>query len=167
MSEFLKYLIALVVGFLFGLLVHNLLKDHEETPDPVILTDTIHVNDTIIRDKTKYVFSTSYDTIVVRDTDTIRIEIPIDHKQYSDTFRTDSSLIALGIEYSGYRANIDNIDMTYRFQVDPRTIVKKKGWGQFVGVGAYAGYGLGLNGNTVLATPSVGVSIVYGFGYHW
>ncbi|MBQ6763859.1 MAG: hypothetical protein IJP45_01590, partial [Paludibacteraceae bacterium] len=63
--------------------------------------------------------------------------------------------------------------LQYQFNIQPRTIVKKKGWGQFFGIGLGAGYGVSFVGNpygsgtVVNAAPEIGVHIVYGWGYHW
>ena len=90
--------------------------------------------------------------------------------EYRDTFQTDTSRIELGIRYEGYKAKIDGIDLQYRFESQPRIIEKKKGWGQFVGIGV--GYGASFVGNgsgatIVHAAPEIGVHITYGWGYHW
>jgi hypothetical protein len=45
--------------------------------------------------------------------------------------------------------------------------VKKKGWGQFIGVGIGAGYGASVVGQTVYAAPEIGLHVTYGWGYHW
>lgn len=93
--------------------------------------------------------------------------VPITQNEYRDTFLTDSSRIELGVQFSGYDAKIDNVDLQYSFQVQPRTIVKKKGWGQFIGVGIGVGYGASVVGQRVYAAPEVGIHITYGWGYHW
>ena len=136
--------------------------------EPIVIHDTISVTDTLhIAGHTKTLYVTKWDTIEVRDTDTIKIEIPIEHREYRDTFVTDSSRIELGVYFEGYKAKIDSIDLNYRFEVQPQVQVKKKGWGQFVGIGVGGGYGASIVGQTVYAAPQIGVSIVYGFGYHW
>lgn len=93
--------------------------------------------------------------------------VPITQHEYRDTFQTDSSRIELGVRFSGYDAKIENVDLQYCFNVQPRTIVKKKGWGQFIGVGIGFGYGASVVGQKVYAAPEVGVHITYGWGYHW
>lgn len=136
--------------------------------EPVIIHDTICIRDTIkIAAKTRIISTTVRDTLIVRDTDTIVVTLPLETKEYRDTFTTDTSRIELGVRFSGYKAKIEGIDLTSQYTIQPRTIVKKKGWGQFVGVGIGVGYGASVVGQTVYAAPEVGVHITYGWGYHW
>ena len=106
-------------------------------------------------------------------TDSIPVDIPITNYEYRDTFTTDSSCVELGVRFNGWHAQIDGIDIKSQYTVQPRTIVKKKGWGQFVGVGIGVGYGASFVGNpsgvgsVVYAAPEIGVHITYGWGYHW
>ena len=159
----------------------------EQVP-PVVIHDTVEVSnpaDIAAHTKPKYVIK--HDTLWLpkpvspcdstdslydgRVTDSIPVDIPITCYEYRDTFKTDSSRIELGIEFSGYDAKIDNVDLQYQFTVQPRTIVKKKGWGQFIGVGIGVGYGAsfvgGSMGTRVYAAPEVGIHVTYGWGYHW
>ena len=140
---------------------------------PVVLHDTVRITETVrIESKTKPV-APPRDTIwlVKPDTDNHSVDttkmMVRETKEYRDTFATDSSRIELGVRFSGYEAKIEDIDLQYRFSVQPRTIVKKKGWGQFVGVGIGLGYGASVVGQRVYAAPEVGVHITYGWGYHW
>lgn len=162
--------------------------------DPVVIHDTVIVKDSaniakhtinkgvVRKEKAKLpkaksenpVLDTQLDTPLVAILDTCNIveaEVPISQYEYRDTFKTDSSRIELGIQFSGYDAKIDNVDLQYQFTVQPRTIVKKKGWGQFIGVGIGVGYGAsfvgGSMGTRVHAAPEVGIHVTYGWGYHW
>jgi len=166
-SHIITAAVSLAIGLIAGLLLRGCGHD-EPAPEPIVLSDTITITDTFrIAGKTKIEYKTLWDTLVVRDTDTIAVTIPIEHKEYRDTFVTDSSRIELGVRFQGYKAKIDSIDLQYRFEVEPRTIVKKKGFGQFVGVGVGVGYGASVVEQRVYAAPQVGVTFVYGFGYHW
>ena len=74
--------------------------------------------------------------------------------------------------FSGWHTQIDGIDLKSQYTIQPRTIVKKKGWGQFIGIGIGVGYGASFVGNgsgatIVHAAPEIGVHITYGWGYHW
>ena len=138
--------------------------------DPVVIHDTVTVSDTLrIKGKTRTLEVHDTVWLVKADTNGIDTIKPLvsETKLYRDTFTTDSSFIALGVKYTGYEAKIDNIDLQYRFSVQPRTIVKKKGWGQFVGIGIGVGYGASVVGQRVYAAPEVGIHITYGWGYHW
>ena len=137
---------------------------------PITIHDTLVIHDTVrITKHTKAREVVRYDTIwLPLDTcGLIPVELPVTQYEYRDTFTTDSSRIELGVQFSGYKAQIDGIDLRSRYSVQPRTIEKKKGWGQFVGVGVGAGYGVSVAGGHVYAAPTVGVSVVYGWGWHW
>lgn len=151
---------------------------------PKVIHDTVTVHDTtyiakhtkpkeVVRWDTLYLpadttsKTTSDTTIKTTSSDADFALVPITQYEYRDTFLTDSSRIELGVQFSGYDAKIDHVDLQYRFQVQPRTIVKKRGWGQFIGVGIGVGYGASVVGQRVYAAPEVGVHITYGWGYHW
>lgn len=173
-----------IMGALIGAGLRGCTIKDPKTPDPIILHDTIEVsNPTDIEEHTKPKYVIRRDTLWLpkpetpcdsadfvcdgRVTDSIPVDIPIMCYEYRDTFNTDSSRIELGVQFSGYDARIDNVDLQYRFNIQPRTIVKKNGWGQFIGIGLGVGYGASMVGQTVYAAPEVGVHITYGWGYHW
>lgn len=146
--------------------VHDTLRIKEHTkPKEVLRHDTIWLPDTT----SKTTSSTTKDT-TSKDTDFTLV--PITQYEYRDTFTTDSSRIELGVLFSGWHAQIDGIDLKSQYTIQPRTIEKKKGWGQFIGVGIGVGYGASfvVNGSgsaNVYAAPEIGVHITYGWGYHW
>ena len=165
-------------------------KPAEPRPaDPAVIHDTVTVHDTayiakktkpkeVVRWDTVYVDSaknaktttskTTNDTTSKTTSDDVNFAlVPITQYEYRDTFTTDSSRIELGVQFSGYKAQIDGIDLRSQYTVQPRTIEKKKGWGQFVGIGIGVGYGASVVGHTVYAAPEIGVHVVYGFGYTW
>lgn len=167
------YIITGIVSVVVGLLIGWLLTRHfysKDTPQPVEIHDTIVRTavdiDTLYLDRLRYV--EVYDTAVIFEhdtvTDTIYMNIPIEHREYRDTFGTDSAKVAVNIKYHGFRAGIDTA--SYMLDVIPQVHIKRNGWGQFVGVGVSAGYGIGM-GVTPRFEPFIGVSVVYGFGYHW
>lgn len=160
---------CLIAGIVLGAGFRSCGKPTKPVPaEPVIIHDTICIRDTIkIAAKTRIISTTVRDTLIVRDTDTIVVTLPLETKEYRDTFTTDTSRIELGVRFSGYHAKIEGIDLTSQYTIQPRTIVKKKGWGQFVGVGIGVGYGASVVGQMVYAAPEVGVHITYGWGYHW
>ena len=140
---------------------------------PIIVHDTIIRDSIQIQEKVKWKYATEYDTVIYVQidtiTDTIYVQIPIDHYQYRDTGITDSTKYSLGINYSGYKASLDSVWFNYSYT--PQTIVrtKRNGWGQYVGVGLQVGIGPSVNARdgTFITGPYVGVGITYGFGYHW
>jgi hypothetical protein len=173
-----KSLIILILSLLLVGIGGFLLYDYKVaqiedkyTPEPIIIHDTI-VRDSIqIQEKIKWKYRTVYDTafVIQKDTvsDTVYMEIPIDHYQYRDTIETDSVKYTLGVNYSGFRPRLDSVWVNHSYT--PHTIVKtkKNGWGQFVGFGFGIGAGATVAESKVHIGPQIGVHVVYGFGYHW
>lgn len=165
--------VCVLAGILLGAGFRSCSSSKPSEPvhaDPVVIHDTVTVTDTLrIKGKTKTLEVHDTVWLVKPDSNGIDTIKPLvnETKLYRDTFTTDSSFIALGVKYSGYEANIDHVDLQYRFNVQPRTIVKNKGWGQFIGVGIGVGYGASVVGQTVYAAPEIGLHITYGWGYHW
>lgn len=180
-----------VAGAIIGAGLRNCsVKPSNPPADPVVIHDTVEVSskaDIDAHTKQKYVIK--HDTLWLpkpeihcdstdsvcdrRMIDSIPVDIPITNYEYRDTFTTDSSRVELGVRFSGWHAQIDGIDIKSQYTVQPRTIMKKKGWGQFVGIGIGVGYGASFVGNpsgvgsVVYAVPEIGVHITYGWGYHW
>lgn len=158
-------------------------KPAEPVLRPEVIHDTVTVHDTLrIKEHTKPKEVLRHDTIwlpyttskttssTTKDTTSNDADfalVPIMQYEYRDTFVTDTSRIELGIRYEGYRAKIDGIDIKSQYTIQPRTIVKKKGWGQFIGIGIGVGYGASVVGQTVYAAPEIGLHVTYGWGYHW
>lgn len=175
-----KSLIILILSLLLVSIGGFLLYDYKVAqieekyaPEPIIVHDTI-VRDSIqIQEKVKWKYVTKYDTIIYVQmdtmTDTVYVQIPIDHYQYRDTGSTDSTKYSLGIDYSGYKASLDSVWFNYSYT--PKTVVKTKrnGWGQNVGIGIQAGYGALINARdgTFVTGPTLSIGISYSFGYHW
>lgn len=175
-----KSLIILILSLLLvgigGILLYDYKVaqiEEKYAPEPIIVHDTIIRDSIQIKEKIKWKYVTKYDTMIYiqRDTmtDTIYVQIPIDHYQYRDTGSTDSTKYSLGINYSGYKASLDSVWFNYSYT--PKTIVKTKrnGWGQYVGVGIQVGMGPTINAKdgTFVTGPYIGVGVTYGFGYHW
>lgn len=159
-----------VAGILLGVWFRGCSRSElPEDPEPIVLYDTIAVHDTLrIKEHTKPREVVRIDTIWLGgDTITEYVEIPITQSEYRDTFATDSTKAEIAVLFSGYNAKIDSIGLTYEATIQPKVYVKKKGWGQFVGIGVGAGYGASVVGNQVYAAPQIGVHITYGWGYHW
>lgn len=141
--------------------------------------DTVTLSDTVIRchETVRRVKQIDTAVVVMRDTvrDTVYISLPIEERLYTGTVSDDSMRVNLQIAYHGYRAAIDTIRMTYDriYTTQPATSIRPSKshdhWGQFVGVGISAGYGIGkeLIARDPIATPFVGVSLTYGWGYRW
>lgn len=166
------YLIAFLGGLLVSLILYFAIPKRVVTEEKVLtVRDTIQVDREVIKWKERVRYVTKFDTIIyaIRDTvsDTIRVELPIEHKEYRDTITNDSTRIIMAIDYSGFKPQLDRVWVDY--SADRRYAVqsKKKGhFGQFVGVGVQVGYGLGVS-VTPKFEPYIGIGISYGFGYSW
>lgn len=127
--------------------------------------DTFTVYKDRIVEKTVYKPQTVYDTTYVYETETdtieVPIEIPIDHKVYTDVFRQGNDSVEVSVGYSGFKAEIDSLTVIPHYQT---TIIKpEKKWGWTVTGGLGVNYG--LNPITGKMEPTVGLGIVVGLGY--
>ena len=160
--------VCVLAGILLGAGFRSCSQTKQPQVEPIVIHDTVCLYDTVrIAAKTRLICTTRTDTLIVRDTDTIQVSLPLEHKEYRDTFTTDSSRIELGVRFSGWHAQIDGIDLKSQYTIQPRTIEKKKGWGQFLGLGIGLGYGAAVVNGSVYTGPEVGVHVTYGWGYHW
>ena len=161
-----------IAGGILGAGLRSCVRPKQPTPEPIVLHDTLSIRDTIrIQGKTRTIYLTQHDTLITHQHDTVidtfYVQLPIEHKEYCDTFTTDTSSITLGVQFSGYKAKIDSVGIDYTFATKERVKLKKNGWGQFVGIGIGAGYGATVIDKQVFGAPEVGVHITYGWGYHW
>lgn len=182
MTNARTYIVPLLAGMIFGLVLACIGKGCKPSSPakPIVLTDTIRVHDTLrIKEHTKPREVVRIDTIwlqkettnsTTKDTTKGAADfalVPITQSEYRDTFATDSTRAEVAVLFSGYNARIDSIGINCQATIQPRVERKKSGFGQFVGIGVGAGYGASIVGTQVYAAPQVGISIVYGFGYHW
>lgn len=166
-----KWQYILILALLVCLILSLFWRSCSKTPEavPVIVTDTIKVTDTLrLEGKTKIRYVTKTDTLIVvaHDTisDTIAVEIPIEHKEYRDTFGTDTSRVELGVFFEGYKAKIDSIELQYKFVVTPQVYEKKRDWRFAVMPSVQVGYGVAF-GSPIVAAPYIGVGVAFGWGY--
>ena len=166
-------IIISILYFIFSLwyIIDNEYNKKYNKQQIVEIKDTIVIDKEIIKYKEKLKYITNYDTIIKLDTikDSVLVYIPIEHKQYKDTFITDTSKTYLSIDYSGYKASIDNISFYSNYNIKPIEKNKTKGFGQFIGLSINVGYGIGLNYNdkSFNNSPYIGIGISYGWGYRW
>lgn len=135
-------------------------------PEPIIIRDTITTTEFV--DKIKYVnhydtaFITSFDTIYNNDTltftDTLKVEIPIEHKESSFEIKKDSFEATGTIHYHGFRACVDSVDIDYKFTYVPQ-VEKKRKWHISLSAGYYTGYN--LVDRQIYSGPGAGISISY------
>lgn len=175
----IKDIIILVLSILLLLsIVLNVYQyKHQDPPETVTVEvrDTIHIEKERIVEHTVPVYVEKFDTIVkyiehrdsVTDTISVPVEIPITHYEYKDTISTDSSSCYLDIQYSGFKAEINDIGVTYHLTREIPVERKYSGFGQAVGVSINAGYGLSYHDKQIIPGPYVGIGISYTFGYVW
>ena len=162
-----------VIAVLIFCIVHNEISSRNIEPQIITVHDTTIVTKEQIKEKEKIKRIVDYDTFFIKETDTIRdtfyVSLPIEYKQYRDTFTTDTSRTILDIKYSGYKSSLDGVYVHSSFTQKERIKVKRTGFGQFIGVGLQIGYGASVNhiDKTFNPGPYVGVGITYGLCYHF
>ena len=118
-------------------------------------TDTLYVRDTITRETPVYTHTYTRDTILVRVTDTLVVELPREVRVYSDSLYY--------AEVSGYDPSLDYLELYQQQRIITQTVTEtvsvpvRKRWG----VGVQVGYGIGTHAGTVYTTPYVGVGLSY------
>ena len=171
------YVLSAIIIIILFCILHNEISSRNIEPQIITVHDTTIVTQERIKEKEKVKYVTNTDTFFVYQNtidslfikDTVYIQIPIEHKQYTDTFTTDTTKTILDIKYSGYKASLDGIYVQSSFTQKERIKVKHTGFGQFVGIGVHVGYGANINpiNKTLQPAPYIGVGITYGWGYHW
>lgn len=157
-------ILILVSSFLIGYIIIQ--KNNLEPPEVKyeLHRDTVYVTDTIIKQKTKiqYITKDSIQYIYKTDSivDTIKIDIPIEHKIYRDTITNDSNTYDISIRYSGYNSSIDelNIQSTYNNKI----VIQKKKQRRFH-ISLQAGYYTGYNliDKQIYSGPGGGIGFSY------
>ena len=165
-------LLAVVVILIFCI-VHNQISSRNIEPQIITVHDTTIITKEQIKEKEKIKRVVEYDTFFITERDTIRdtfyVSLPIEHKQYRDTFTTDTSRTILDIKYSGYKSSLDGVYVQSSFAQKERIKVKTSGFGQYLGIGLQVGYGATINATdkTFIPGPYIGVGISYGWCYKW
>ena len=150
-----------------------LFKDCSNSPEviEIIKNDTIVVNknDTIFKDRIKYV--TTIDTAIVFQCDsiidTIYVTLPDEHKEVTFKKSQDSIDLEAKIQYHGYKAEIDSVEFSYKLHYIyeiPKQKPKKIGIVWFVGPTVTGGVNFNANNKTFDYGPSVGISVGVGIG---
>lgn len=163
-------LLFILTGFLIGIGIMYFSYKPKPVKEYITVTDTVYKDR--IEYKTQVKWVEKFDTIITLKADTVTITdtvyIPIEHKQYTDTFNTDTTELFLKVSYSGYRASIDTVAYNLMYYPKEPLKSKKKGYfGQHIGIGVYGGYGGTIINSQLYAAPSVGICLHYGWGYNW
>lgn len=171
-SNIYKYLIAICIGIVIGILINiPSCRNQESKIEYIPIHDTITVEKERIVTHTKIV--NTKDTVVkvlcVVDTvtDSVYVNLPIENKQYSDTIKNDSSEVIIDIKYHGVYSSIDAVYLDYNYLKERETIIQKpKKFGLDVTVGPYIGYGVSLDKNCKLNSGAqIGIGISLGISY--
>lgn len=175
MKDFLKnswkYILPLIIGVVMGVMIN--IPSCQKQPEPKIeyieKHDTVIVEKERIIEKTKIKYVDRIDTFYVKESgDTIQLDsLPITEYRYQDTIKTDSASTEITVDYHGFNAGIDNINLVHNYSQKQTTIVKEpKKVGIVWFVGAYAGYGVhgSINTGTFGHGPEIGVGAGIGIG---
>lgn len=169
---------SIVLNFILGaLLVVSLIflfRSCNASPEviEIIKNDTIVVtkNDTIFKERIKYV--TTIDTTIIfqRDSiiDTIYVTLPDEHKEATFKKSQDSIDLEAKIHYHGYKAEIDTVEFAYQLhytQEIPKPKPKKFGWCITFGPSLSYDITLDTQNKTWSHGPSAGFSVVIGPSY--
>jgi len=150
MSDFWKYLIAVLVGLVIGLLI-NIPSCSNEPTEPKI--EYIEKHDTVTITKDRIVPKTKTDYILLVDTffvtvkDTVYlVDLPVQYQTYKDTIVNDSSSTELDIKYHGFHAGIDSVNVITNYYNTKEYIQEKKKKVYWTWcLGPYAGFGGNVN----------------------
>lgn len=153
MKEFLKKHWTNILSWIIGLVIGVLLniptcKKIEPEVIKVLVHDTITIDSIQIKWKEKPVEVLRIDTFyTTKEGDTIKTpEIPIIKKVYEDTISTDSTSTEIKIQYSGFKASIDEIQLRHNYYNTKEIIVKEpKRVGLVWAIGPSLGYSVTVN----------------------
>lgn len=176
MKQFLKdiwkYIIPLVIGVILGILIN--LPSCQKQPETIIeykeVHDTVTIDSIRIQWKTKPVNVYLVDTFYIKESgDTVKLDsLPITEYQYKDTVKTDTTSTEITVNYHGFNAGIDSINLTHNYFEKQTTIIKEKKIGLVWYIGIDAGFGgqLGIKNNVVNFNygPQVGIHGGIGIG---
>lgn len=168
-KKILHNLGVLIIGFGLGILV-NIPSCQKSTVEYITVHDTTYIPQERIVEKTTTKYVTLVDTFLVTvPGDTVYIDIPIEHKEYRDTIKTDSTSVDLKINYHGWNSDIDSIRLNYTFNSEREVIVKEpKRFGWSICAGPYIGYGINLTPTNPMQVNhgfEVGIGVMLGIDY--
>ena len=169
---------SLVINFILGLLLIVALIflfrscNTPQKPVEIEVHDTLLItkHDTCWKDTV--IYRTKWDTLLVVEKDStkdsIKLELPIEHKQASFKKTQDSIDIEADIYYHGFKAEVDSTEIRYHFhwtEQIPEPKKKKFGWCITVGPSVSYGINFDVKNQTFSHGPEIGVSVVIGPSY--
>ena len=113
MKKVLPYIIIVILSIFIG---YSLLHKNSIEKEYVIDTLYVHSIDTIAIIKPKPIYVEKIKTIIdtlpsVVDSSKVEVIIPIEKKVYKDTIYKDKDTINIKAVISGYKANLDTLDI--------------------------------------------------------
>ena len=169
-KESWKYVLPLVAGFVIGILINIPACNKPESKIEYIpVHDTLTFTHDSIIYKTKIVYKTKLDTFYVNENNdtVVTPDLPIEHKEYRDTIKTDSTQARVMIKYHGFATDVDTVSFIYDYFNKKETIVMPpKKVGLTWTVGPAIGYSLTINPATGQLNHgfSGGVVVTIGIG---
>lgn len=174
MKQFLKdiwkYLIPLAIGIIVGILINipSCQKQPKTIVEYIEKHDTIQITKDSIVYKTKPVNVYLIDTFYVKESgDTVQLDsLPITEYQYKDTLKTDSTSTEIMVNYHGFNAGIDSINLIHNYFEKQTTIIKEKkvGWVWYIGIDAGIGAHLDIPSKQLGWGPQFGIHGGVGIG---
>ena len=162
-------LFSIIINIILCLCLMGNCKRRDPIIDPkyIPVHDTITITQERIIEKTKIKYVNLTDTFYINKNDTVFVQVPIEYKQYSDTINNDSTEAQLQVFYHGAFAELDSVDLKYRYNKEVQTItIPPKKWNMVVSFGPYVGFG--IHGNIQQGTfgygPEIGVGVQVGIG---
>lgn len=153
----LRYVIVILVLWIIVVLLHKAACQQSETViqkiDTLVVHDTLRINKTINHVKYKYDTIHIYDTITKQEI----VYIKDSAQLYKDS-TSEYSLNINAVKLYSYDLNIYKSDTVYKYLEKQ----KKPKFGQSVTIGPSFSYGYSFTSHKM--EPTVGVSIVWGFG---
>ena len=157
MKDVWKYIVPLLIGIVIGILIN--IPSCQKQPEPKIIYkevhDTVTIDSVRIKWKTKLVEVYRIDTFYVKESgDTVKLDsLPIEKKVYQDTIVNDSTSTEIQVNYHGFNAGIDNIQLRHNYFEKETTIVKEP---KKVGLVWYIGIDAGLGGHVDIPSQQLG-----------
>lgn len=152
-GAFLVLLMAVCVGGGYWLGLHT----ERDVPEKIVVRekvvrDTVRIDRPVVRDSIIVRTEKVSVPIVRHDTttllDTVKVEVPITQKRYSDSTYT--------AWVSGYMPNLDSISIVQRKSIREIAVTKKEN--RRLSIGVQVGYGVGLRSKSVEPYAGIGLA---------
>lgn len=165
-NTILSCIIGIVIGILLNIPTCNKIESKTEY---IPVHDTVTITKDSIIYKTKPVNVYLIDTFYVKESgDTVQLDsIPITEYKYQDTIKTDSTSTEITVDYYGFNAGINNINLLHSYFEKQTTIVKepkKVGAVWAIGIGVGIGGHANINTGTFGYGPEIGLYGIVGIG---